>query len=610
MRPVSSAAPEDLRAYCLATQAAAANLDAEARRLEAALDALHRRCTEYPVGQAHGLDARLRDSARCLGELAAWAEGVAAAFRQADGGALGGLPGGLSPLGGGTGQAPSPAISDMPGDDAPPALIGSAPPQAVDPLRLIEASIALLHGQHARALLALVLALSADEQKAMLRAVWHGFGKATGVAELLRAFAALDAALDALLPLFRDRAGGHRPHAAALFVFETIWAEVPIPGLHMFQDGPAKDVAWNGLAATLLGLLTAVEARTSLVGRLAVVPPVFDVVLGVNIGATVLGIGALSVGGDVVHWAQQPIRGSDDIAELAQRSFWSQAFPHIEPDLRLTLGARFDALNIRFNLGGHGRDHDSGPRECAPPSSQAPGAYRAISYEPGEQLVLEQLNGSGDYRVSIAGFDPNKPGAPNNATAVMLASDYSPADNHYYHHVRARLFEALRDIPPGSRLHLQGHSLGGAMCLMLWNDPEVRRRLQQAEIVVPSLTTYGAVIPKQVTINPPLPEGDPFAGTAFRAYVHASDSLALNVGAGYAGFDAVQLTGVELIDAPADAHTDYANPERYAGLPPELLELPYVVDPEHYERSIPGLPSQPGPYTPVEAPPSSPGPFA
>jgi pimeloyl-ACP methyl ester carboxylesterase len=196
--------------------------------------------------------------------------------------------------------------------------------------------------------------------------------------------------------------------------------------------------------------------------------------------------------------------------------------------------------------------------------------------------------------------------------------------NHYYAEVKARFLAALRAIPPGSTLHLQGHSMGGGMCFLLRSDPEVRRALAAAGIVVGTLITFGAVRPKGQAGRDKYNEPGPFASLAERHYVNLDDSLALNVGAGHADYPDVITLANHRIDEPSQAHNGYGQPENYVDLPPDLLELPYLIDPASYEVynpaialkwvEVPELAPVPGPTplptqpTPEPAPPPTPTP--
>lgn len=313
------------------------------------------------------------------------------------------------------------------------------------------------------------------------------------------------------------------------------------------------------------------------------------------------GIIGLSIGSDMAGWAEKGPKGPGDYVDLAQQAFWEQVFRHTDPAIRLAIAAQIDTFNLRFS-----EYLRLVPAAHMPPQPYVPvntvhGAYTAISYAAGEQVVLERLNAEGAYRLSVAGLDPSKPGAPNNLAAVMQTADYRAYQYYYYLYVRERLFAAIERIPPGSELHLQGHSMGGGMVLLLREDPEVWRRLREAQITVPSLTIYGAVVPTYADLRPQLPDDSAFANATLRAYVHTSDSLALNVGAGYEGYAEVLMVGGLEIDAPAAAHVDYASEDNYRDLPDELKVLPYTIDPAAYERTIPLR--APIPDVPEEEPP-------
>lgn len=360
---------------------------------------------------------------------------------------------------------------------------------------------------------------------------------------------------------------------------------------------------WDLLAQQLLGTLWATEStlrshNPQLQGSL--IPPLLMAAVASGVG--VLG---LSLVADRPHWSQQQIASPDELRDLIFRSICNQA-PHSLDGAQLReLGAGFDRINLLL----FGVAQDNGRRKPpAPPANSAFGAYKAISYNFGEQLVLERLNAAGDYRISIAGFDPKKPGVPNNLEAVMITGYGQAYENHYYQVVRERFRAALEQIPPGSKLHLQGHSMGGGMSLLLLDDVEVQRWLQEADVSVDSLTLYGAVIPTTSMFEPVLGPDSPFAETDVRVFVHSSDSLALNVGAGYTSYAEVQLIGGRTIVAPDRAHGDYGNPANYARVPPRLRTLPYEIDPGAYERTVPRLPAPPAPVAPSPSPAPTPAP--
>jgi hypothetical protein len=395
----------------------------------------------------------------------------------------------------------------------------------------------------------------------------------------------LEAALGALLArCTEERVQAAEGLAARLFVAARRARELDgwvgdVAAAFRRADAPG---AWNQAAIELLGHLSLVEQGLDEAG------PFWPLALPALLRAH--GLGLMAGGGTIVgrsigangpSLAGVPLRQSDDPLNLIERSFWDQAFSgKVDPKILALLAARVDALNLKL------RGPSKPPRSPEPrsgPANTVSGAYKAISYAQGEQLVLERLS-AGAYRVSIAGLDPKKPEAPNNFLAVILTAYFPPAQNHYYRYVKERFLLALEQIPPGSELHLQGHSMGGGMALLLRADPEIQRRLAELEIRVPTLTLYGAVVPAHGPLDAPPPEGGPFSDTSIRAYVHESDSLARNVGAGYHDYPAMLMIDAGFTDAPAAAHSDYGDPDNYRGLPPSLQVLPYAIDPAVYER--------------------------
>jgi hypothetical protein len=362
-----------------------------------------------------------------------------------------------------------------------------------------------------------------------------------------------------------------------------------------------SDGAWDRIALNLLVELSLVEAGMDQAGSLW---PLAMPSLLVAHGGDLLAGGATVIGSSIVANARNlagvPITQGNDRLNLIERSFWDQAFSgKVDPRLLASLAATIDALNLKLN----GPYTPGGRAEgLSAPSSTVSGAYAAVSYAADDQVVLERLNGDGAYRVSIAGLDPQKPGAPNNFLAVILTGYAAPEQNHYYRYVRERFLGALEQIPRGSELHMQGHSMGGGMTLLLRDDPLVQQRLRELEISVPTLTLYGAVLPTHARLDAPLPDDSPFAATAVRAYVHESDSLARNVGAGYDDYPAVLMIDAGFVEAPAVAHSGYGEPENYRDLPDSLRALPYQIDLQAYERiAIAPLPCE-LPPAPLEPP--------
>lgn len=476
----------------------------------------------------------------------------------------------------------------------------------------------------------------------------------------------LDAALASFLARCREysvpgvyglveRVAGYGRHEAEL----AAWAAVVADGFRRADSGaspaligppapPARRLAedptaarWNREARWLTRDLRLLRRTLRFGGRAGLARLLPVIIPGMMLNLR--GVARLSVRG-----ATPPDRGDDELSRLealflALHGFWRESMDHLEPEAFRELSAELDALNLAIALergipwfapyagvqAGLLRDRRTGALgtkadeafpwstlcrlDPAPPFRPSPadalaGEHGGISYKSHEQVLLERL-GDGVYRVSIAGLDPKKPGAPNNLEAVALTAQGAREGNHYYAVVKARFLAALRQIPPGSTLHLQGHSMGGGMCFLLRGDPEVRGALAAAGIVVGSLVTYGAVRPKGKAGDSPGEDEEvgPFARLEERHYVNLDDSLARNVGAGHADYPHVIMLGNGKIDEPSDAHNGYGDPESYVNLPPELLELPYLVDPESYEVYNPAVAIE-WADMPELAPPSTPAP--
>lgn len=401
---------------------------------------------------------------------------------------------------------------------------------------------------------------------------------------------------------------------------------------------PAERLAaarWNGEARQLIVLARILRlsiATGGVAALVALLPQLLPQLLALG-ALTLADVGSLSAASD----GPPDAAGLGDALTRALQGFWYESMEHLDPGTFRALSAELDALSLTVaELAGtsQGEPRDAAQAEtvvdpltgaldvtaaAAFPLSALCGARRGapfrpgagdamagdhsgISYFPGEQVRLELLNGAtGDYRVSIAGLDPKKPGAPNNLEAVALTAQGVRDGNHYYEEVRARLLAELARIPPGSTLHLQGHSMGGGMSLLLRDDPEVGRALTAAGVSVGSLITFGAVRPQGPAGRPRDDEDGPFAGAEERHYVNADDSLARNVGAGHAGAPGVIMLDDGRLDEPTDAHSAYDRAESYAGLTPEQLAMPYLVDPATYVAYAPAgaAPPQPGPPAPA-----------
>ncbi|RRR69730.1 MAG: hypothetical protein EI684_14805 [Candidatus Viridilinea halotolerans] len=386
-----------------------------------------------------------------------------------------------------------------------------------------------------------------------------------------------------------------------------------------------RSASWN-MAAIRLNVMTQVanQGVGAIQSRWPEATPYALAVFAAPMTLAGLNVAALSVMGDYPRWATQPIDAPDDLLHLALQGFWYESMAHVNLRLFQALSAELDQLSLTTAAGlgrtvprerGEGAGEwmldpatgalDVYASQAFPTSFQAGqqfqpqavdamrGIHSAISYEPGEQVRLERLNADrGDYRISIAGLNPNQPGALNNFEAVAMTARGMAEGNHYYEAVRANFLADLERIPPGSVLHMQGHSMGGGMCFLLRDDPVVQQHLVAAGIVVGSLTTFGAVRP-QGSAGEDLTRatGDPFAHTAERHYVNSDDSLARNVGAGHVGFANVVLLENNEVSDPVAAHSSYDDPASYTGLPVDLLVLPFEVDPATYAVYAPSNPT-------------------
>lgn len=517
MEPSSSARPTELARYAGSGAATGAQVEAAARRLEAALAPFFARCTEYRVVAATSLAPRLAIYGRREAELAAWAGEIARGFQLADR-----------------------------GHAAPPL---SASPAGAGRL-LAEARRAALWNDQARRLIALMRMIRYEV--ALYGPAWPLHNPP--LAALLAGFAAESGGSIVGLILAGDAPRGARQSHTSLAdgglqVLQGLWYE------SMEHLDPAL---YRDLSAELDALSLAIAAD-----------------LGLSRGAP----------------------------RTAQ-----QAEPVADP----RTGALGVSAAQAFPWSAGGASDPAAPFRPAPADSLA-GDHSGISYFPDEQVRLERLNGAtGDYRISITGLDPTKPAAPNNFEAVALTSQGLGAGNPYYEVVKARFLSDLERIPPGSTLHMQGHSMGGGMCFLLRDDPEVAQALVAAGVTVGSVITFGAVRPRGPAGEPEGERPAPFAGAEERHYVNADDSLARNVGAGHAGDPATIMLDDGQLDEPATAHTSYGDLEHYAALAPEQQTMPYVVDPATYVAysATPTQPGQAAPATPEPAPAPTPAPTA
>lgn len=376
---------------------------------------------------------------------------------------------------------------------------------------------------------------------------------------------------------------------------------------------------WNHEATLLMASLRSLRVLIRLRGVNAVIgsPIMIQVILPMLLGHAA--IAAILAGADGRSpQTNLPSVDQMDKIQLLLQAFWYESMDHVDPVVFRQLAAELDALNLLVAQQ-QGRTEGT-PRRAeqleplrdprgairnveasqvfpfSAPCSDGPlrpfhpsaidamaGDHSAISYFPREQVRLERLNANNEFRLNIAGLDPKKPIATNNLEAVALTAQGVREGNHYYIEVRARFFAELARLPPGSTLHLQGHSMGGGMCLLLRSDPAVLQRLAEAQISLGSIVTFGMVRPQGPAGRPAvvLPES-PFPPSFERHYVNSDDSLARNVGAGHDGDPTVILLDNGAIDDPTAAHGGYEQPANYSNIPDDLLVMPYLIDPASY----------------------------
>ncbi|MFV9505107.1 MAG: hypothetical protein AB4911_11145 [Oscillochloridaceae bacterium umkhey_bin13] len=388
------------------------------------------------------------------------------------------------------------------------------------------------------------------------------------------------------------------------------------------QPNPQTE-RWNREALALMGALRTLRVLIRLQGLYPVLAsPLFRNLILPILLAHGGAVGLLAVANGRSPQSDLAATEPFDQLQIVLQTFWYESMRHLEPAVFRQLAAELDALNLlvaqqQARAEGTPRRHDQleplrdprGPirevsaRQAFPfsaPCADGPlapfypsavdamaGDHSGISYFPREQVRLERLNAANEFRLSIAGLDTKKPAATNNLEAVALTAQGVRDGNHYYAEVRARFLAELARIPPGSVLHLQGHSMGGGMCFLLRGDPVVVERLNEAQITIGSVITFGAVRPQGLPGRPVALPASPFANALERNYVNSDDSLARNVGGGHAGDPTVIMLENWQIDDPAVAHNGYDQPANYHDLPNELLVMPYLVDPASYQVYAP-----------------------
>ncbi len=309
---------------------------------------------------------------------------------------------------------------------------------------------------------------------------------------------------------------------------------------------------------------------------------------------------------------EELIRHSDAWPALLEDGFWHESFRYIPLDELRRLVSNLEQINrnARFTLGLGPlvRPHSGAEAEpdgqanvtdvfppllCSSDPNQpyriAPAALQAtphslISPYYGEEVRAARI-GEREYAVGINGLNlDNMAYAPNGLVSVIdTASGVEQIDrNAYYQVVRQRLLRLIDQLPPGSVLHLTGHSMGGGMCILLSNDPQFQQALARRSIQLASVTTLGAVRPQCDWDDVPRAvNGQP---VIVRHYVDSDDALARAVGGGHYNptyHERVHELNDHEIDQPTIAHSDYEW-HSYTHLPEEVQTLPFVIDPVYF----------------------------
>jgi hypothetical protein len=601
---ISSAGPTGLQRYVAVSAAQAEPMAHEAAMLAATLSAFSAACTEYRTPAIDGLAARMSALEARAGELGGWVAAVAAGFVAADGGALNRRHSGLRP--------PQHALRNgfQIRINGPLGITIDArfPARSNAPARLATLPLFALGVWFTGTtpLLAPAIAytgISAAQRWliAQTQAPWFSDLR-RGVGALLTAAGiTLQALTMAASQLHAGRlitpANSIRAVRAAL---RATGLETPLRA----AAGDATNAAWSGLGLALLLTLKYTNHRMSgsVPVQMVMLPDLLADIAPILLVAG-SGVVLLSTLGDGRNWHQLP--PGDGLPALLQRAFWIESQAHVSPPLLRAITVEAEALNrtlaIMTGAGGNmrpeplRRDHQGRVLEvdfaAAFPEEQRialpdgtyalrPGALmsgeqRIISYYRNEQVTLVRLNAD-DFVVGICGLDPqNMAFAPNGLSAVIdTAYTADSLRNAYYQYVREEFLRYIERIPPGSNLHLAGHSMGGGMAIRLLRDPAVIAALAARDLTPQSLTTVGAVRPESAPGRLP-------PGLIERHYVDPDDQLAMNVGAGHPGYSGVVLIDDGALTAPVTAHSGYADAD-YETLPVDLGLLPYTVDPAHY----------------------------
>lgn len=623
---ISSAGPEALQRYVAVSAAQAEPMAYEAAMLAAALSAFSATCTEYRVAAVEGLAARMGALETRAGDLGGWVAAVAAGFITADSGSLASRRADVGPpraaaragfhmrINGPLGisiDVRFTAQADAPGRLAalPLALIGvwftGAAPLFAPVIAYQGVAAAqrwLITQLQSPAIVDLRRSVGA-----MLRVAGVTLQTVTLAAQQLQT-GRLISPLNSLRLL--------RTTLNSFGLDRPLWT----------ISDDAYSAAWAHVGVALLIALRQMNARMSgsIPSRALALPDLlvdFAPLLLIVGGATL----ALSTLGDGSNWPDLPA-DDDDWMALFHRSFWIAGQEYLPPELLHAITVEIDTLvqSVMPILASAGhvrteplrRDADGRLLEvdfdtafledqriplgdgtyALRPGALMSGEQRIISYYRNEQVTLVRLNAE-DFVVGICGLDPNNMAYSPNGTSAVVQTAYGadPLRNPYYTYVRDEFFRYIELIPPGSNVHLAGHSMGGGMATRLLSDPAVIAALAARNLTPQSLTTVGAVRP--ATRPGSLPEG-----LTERHYVDPDDQLAMNVGAGHTGYSGVSFLDDGDLTDPAAAHSGYAEAD-YSALPADLGRLPYTVDPAHYAvYRIDPIGMQP-PAVPEEAPP-------
>lgn len=394
---------------------------------------------------------------------------------------------------------------------------------------------------------------------------------------------------------------------------QVVATNVPVGVKAIFNDGGSA--VWNAVALHMLTSLQSInvtESITQMADELAFL-----------IGDTLMMGGLIFIGSGRIPMPPSPSIISNlyiirENLRVLDEGFWNLAFHKVDPTILIPLAEEIEKLNLRihaeFNLGPHVRppkyqEYNLEIKDYFPSAKLNPntgkmtvpiwnlmlGNHSAISPYTNEQLTMMQV-GAHDYVFAICGLDINNMHTSPNGVSSVMRTAYDPKTTHnsYYQLIKTEFKTYLDHIPPGSVLHLSGHSMGGGMTMLLINDPEIQSILLANGYTIASITTIGAVRPENPKTNgfPPT-EPTPevltlLENTRIATFVDNKDLLSLNVGTGHMDEHGNPLPNVYMIsdwhdNSPVAAHTGYHYVFKYLLLPSELQDLPFEVDPSCFK---------------------------